>query len=263
MSNWGVSVPCGGSVLTGTAETTSGNPAFTFGAWRELVAAVPAGVCSLILSRTTGASVGQMCVQVAVGVQNSEVVIATFTYVVETHTSHVADTMTLPITVPAGQRLAIRTAADAASRSARWRVDFMRGTGLLPIGGSQVELYGFTQATLSGTPITAEPLGVWGTGVEVVASTPRRARAFAICGFDGVVGGTLRGMIGVFYGSSDHLAASPIAAGASSTGSNMAPLSRPSFLMCDIPAGSNLRLRTLTDESTGTPTRDFQLHLVY
>lgn len=262
MSNWALAVPSGRhSQLSAPATSTSG-PAFTYGAWAELVAAAPPGVTGIMLLRTTALDEGQFSARLAVGSVGAEVVVATLAAAVTSAIASTADFAYLPIRVPHGSRLAIQNAAATSARSITWRVAFVTGGGLFPVAGSRIDLHGFTLGTMLGTPITAGASGAWGTGVEVVTATPRRARGVAITGWGSANAVAYRGGVGVFYGASDVLAAPVVAIAAQNGGNALNALATPQFLPCNIPAGSNLRLRAF-HELAAAPTRALQLHLLY
>ena len=264
MSNWPIAVPGGRhSDLSAAVTSTSGGTAFTYGAWSELVAACPGGVVGINLLRTSGPQTEQNAIRLAIGSAGNEVVIATLATVVTSNSAHLADHLRLPITVPAGARLSISVAAPSSSRNHRWRVGFVIGGGLYPLAGSRIELYGHTLSTLLGTTVTSGAGGAWGTGVEVVSATPRRARGLAITAFGAHNSQTLRGLVAAFIGTSDVIAGPVFGAGTNTTNNVVQALSTPQFAPCDIPAGTNLRLRALNDDGITTADRAYQLHLVY
>lgn len=266
MSNWPISVPGGIRAAVSSAVTFNSGVAPNYSAWQQLVASIPQGVVGVVLHRMNLATNGavELTFQLALGSAGNERVIVEPIWVssIQSNNSTSAQSIFLPISLPAGERLSISASRAVSAQSAVFRVEFIFGSGLYPLGGSRIATFGFDPSTQVSTTLTAGASGTWGTSVQVSASTPLRASALAIGGFGGQNGVALRGLVGAFYGTSDVLCGPAVAVCSSATGNTVIPAGSPLFLPCNIPRGSDIRLRLL-HETAATPARNFSLHLVF
>lgn len=264
MSNWALSQAT--AVASTTRLTVTPNAtAHTKGAWTQVVASVPTGVCGIFIATEVAVSqvYPRMFLDVGIGAAGSEVVIVP--NVVIASVDYYRDGgkhLYLPIQLPAGQRLSLRLqSADASISSIAFQVTFQLGTPLTPVGGT-VTVYGADTANTRGTNVTAGASLAYGTAVQFVASTPYRARGIAVTMF-GSDGGTDGYFIGsrVVYGTST-VAASPVFThcvyGLETKGS--AQLIH--FVPCSIPAGSDLRIQSYSVDPF-LPRRGYVLYLLH
>ncbi len=261
MSSFPVSVP--GRRVSSAYNTVNASSAKmpNFGAWVTLATTIPHGVTGVFLYQMNNL-VTTFGVRLGVGAAGSERVVSEPHLWLSAHSNGPTQVgrALIPIRLPAGERLAISTTHVDWIVGNPWRAEFLYGSGLYPIGGRMTRTHGMDLSTLEGAQLTAGASATWGTGVEVVASTPDRALAISFMGRGGHNNTAIRGLVGAFYSGTDILAAAsfPVSGGSDS----MDNILIPQYAPCSIPKGSAISLRLL-NEAAAAPTRRFAISLVY
>lgn len=263
MSNWPLARA---SISYGevTANVGPSGTANTKSAWVELVAAAPAGVQGVVLRWGPPSTEypDLVAVDIGVGGAGSEVVVAHDIMMLDQPYGAARCSWVLPIALPAGQRVAIRAqSAGTATATVPYIVEFVRGTGLWPVGGSTILAHGYNASTTNGTTLQHGGYG-YGTAVEMVASLTRRALGFAI----GMVGQGNNDFGGRYSSARVRLGASGPLIGPSvafQSSRNVWTLGQPlQFFPVAIPAGAALYLEAYNSDGW-TPQRDFVLYTVH
>jgi hypothetical protein len=220
-------------------------------------AAAPDGVQALLITRTNGASL-RFLMDVAVGGSGSEFVVAEdLAFTVTDQYRSGAWAQVVPLSVPAGARVAFRTQSDGASRANEFSLSFVVGGGLYPTGSGKVTTYGAIPASTEGTSVVGGFL-VYGASVEFVASTPAPVRAIGVQQIGLGVGNGLTSRARVLAGSQDIGAVwafSQFMTEAQFSGSGIC------FFPCSIPAGVQLNIQHADDANVGA-TRRYILYTV-
>lgn len=152
------------------------------GAWTQVTASAPTSVSALLLYRLAQ-NTGPMLVDIGVGAAGSEVVVAERLFLQGVDGSVSSQTLRVPITVPAGVRVAIRAYDITPGSSAIWvTAYFERNGSMVPFAGSRV--ISRAASGYEGTTVTASSLYSWSAAVQVVASVelPVKGLAFAVWG---------------------------------------------------------------------------------
>lgn len=235
----------------------------SYGAWAELASSIPANVYGFNLIRTASPFTGPLAYNIGVGAAGSEVIIAADIFAAIAGTSDTTQCIVLPLKLPAGQRLAVQAIRPTAAGTAtNHRVEWITNPWLLPVSGSRVVTYGFNNVDVQGTLIASGINSAFGTSVQMVSSTPRRARGISITGYLVDNGVTLNGLVQCVLGTSTNPVGPVFAARAATTTPFMADINTPKFYPCDIPSGSDLRLRVFNTGATASE-RYFTLHLLF
>lgn len=261
MSNWPLLISTGRFGPSSGVTVTSGiSPAY--GAWAQLSSSIPDNVVGVNLIRTTAPTGDRFTVNLGVGASGSEVIIAEDMLFAIGSTVDTTQAIVLPLKLPAGQRLAIQVSRVTSTANTTFRVEWITNPWLLPVSGSRIATYGFDLTAQLGTLLTSGTSAAFGTSVQVTSSTPRRARGMAITGWGVNNGVTLQGLVQCVIGTTTNPVGPVFAAKANTTTAFMNEVAVPRFVPCDIPSGTDLRLRLWNNAATASE-RYFQLHLLY
>lgn len=259
MSNWGL----GGACLLGRSSevtATTGASGSVYGSYVELFASTPRGVEGVIFHATNASSNFRTLVTIGIGAAGSEVEIATDIPITWWNSSFAHSTW-LPVRVPPGVRLAFKVLSNSVTNTRAAFVELLGTGGLHPLGCSRLIGYGHTSGAV-GTSVTAGASGAFGTSVQLVASTPRDARMIG----HGVLGDQnnveLRGCVGTFAGAGAIEIAPRVGVHVSQSENHGAPLLRPIFVPCHIPAGTDVRV-ALANYNAANPRRGVFVILGY
>ena len=165
----------------GTTVTASAT-ANTKGAYAQLTASTPQAAGAIIVSLVAGAA-ADMLVDLAIGTAGSEtVIVANLTTSVGTGGSNNQGApLLLPISIPAGTRLAARCQATVGNSTCQVAVHLLRSTLIMASGLSRVVTLGADTTDSGGTTIdpgaTLNTKGAW---VQMTASLSIPIRALAI-----------------------------------------------------------------------------------
>lgn len=243
-------------VTTGAPVLTAHASAHTKGVYTELIAST-AYDCDGLLCMTCGsaASVGAM-VDVAVGAAGSEIVI--FPNFLVGSTGRVVQWFHIPVSVPAGSRIAARCQGVTGGTAVTIQAHVIRRGGWHTPSGGRIEALGANTATTRGKVIdpgaVLNTLGAW---AELSAATAQDISAVHL--FLGNGGNTaptdlstngFRVQLGIGAAGSEVLALGSLGFGSSSTGA-YGPL--PLFWFpLSIPAGSRVAARALANTTDAT-----------
>lgn len=251
MSNWGV----GGACLLGRSNqvtATTGATGSAFGAWVELMAAVPRGVEGILLHFVASSSNFRTLVRLGIGAAGSEVEIATDVPVTFASAA-TAYSLFLPLRVPVGQRLAIRLLSNSTLNTRTCFVELLGSGGLTPQGCSRIIGYGHTSGA-AGTSVTAGASGTFGTRVQIVATTPSTARYFGVSMAGQQNNVVFRGAVATYAGATTTEVAPRWLAEFSQSENHGSPTLRPIMLPCQIARGTDLRV-ALANYNAANPVR--------
>lgn len=253
MSNWGLSALSSVATASSSVVVTHDSGSATVpGAWYELTSALPAGGPWFLTLHVIGTSQARNYkVDIGVGASSSEVLVVDGFPVSIIAQTNTADSIRLPVAFAGGQRVALRLQSDAASSAdMRFLAQWSRLSALAPYGCSQIIGYNWSGGgNVAGNAITSGVSEAFGTSLEVVASTPRRARFIAIASLGQTNSTDFTGVIRVTYGATDNLAA-PYQAVGQVSGFTRSRCVLPTFAACDIPAGSTLHVSAAKNTTT-------------
>lgn len=235
----------------------------SYGSWAELSSSIPANVFGFNLIRTASPGTSSLSYNIGVGAAGSEVIIAADIFAAIAGNSDTTQCIVLPLKLPEGQRLAVQAIRPGAAGTAvNHRIEWITNPWLLPVSGSRIVTYGFNNVDVQGTLITSGINSAFGTSVQMVSSTPRRARGISITGYFVENAVVLNGLVQCVLGTSTNPVGPVFAARAAATTAFMADINTPKFYPCDIPSGSDLRLRVFNTGATASE-RYFTLHLLF
>jgi len=154
-------------------QTTNGLNAF--GSWVQLTASSPIDVCWIDVSLfPTNNSSTRVAWQIGVGAAGSEKVIIDSMVDGSNTGSSDAGFYSFPISIPAGTRIAVRSAGSAAADAGNFCNVRLYDGDFFQEGAAGVDALGFVAASTTGTTVTAgTPTGTKGSYAQIVASTSR------------------------------------------------------------------------------------------
>jgi hypothetical protein len=186
---------------------------------------------------------------IGIGASGSEIILIADVFVARV--ANTAATVLLPIRVPSGSRISVRTASTTVSAIATVTIHLISGGFDRPVGRGLVTTYGANSATSSGTSVdpgaTINTTGAW---TQLTASTTVATRALAL-NFGNQ--GTALGMFWLFdvgvgaSGSEQVLLPNLLAS--STSAKDLDPSGYPP-LPVNIPEGSRIAVRSQCNLST-------------
>ena len=171
------------ATTTGTSITASAS-ANTKGAYVELVSAanndLDSNSIELVFDGLNSA-LGDFLVDISVGDAGFEEVVIHNVYVKTTSTpGALVSRVTLPISFQSGVRISARCQANNSSLAINMFIILSSGNFKQPTGFSEAVAYGDDEATSTGTLVARSSVGVFGSWVEITASTTDEIHAIAI-----------------------------------------------------------------------------------
>jgi hypothetical protein len=162
------------NIVTPLVSVTTGDTAHTMGAWTEMIASTAADAGLLVLYASPGANGvdSRTLVDIGVGAAGTEVVKVP-ALPVGGHTSPYPTV--IPLSVPAGSRVAIRTQGGVISRATNWGLHLYDVPDTATSSDGTVDVYGADTATSLGTYVVSS--SGW---VQMTASTTRAYRALVV-----------------------------------------------------------------------------------
>lgn len=250
---------------TGGGTLTSGAAANTKGGWTQVVAATTGDAQWVVLQvlKPYGTSPNSYGIDIGIGAAGSEVALVSNLTLAGGTQPLVA--YQLPLTIPAGSRIALRSQNNTASAPCYYTMQTFADSAFGGVSGSAIDTFGFNASVTLGTALdpgaTANTKGAW---AQLVASTPA-AIAGIVASFD--TQGRTTGTSNIDY-------LFDIAIGASGseriilpnyynfmTGAGLATLITVSDLMpLAIPAGSRIAARCQSGNTTADRTVGLTLY---
>lgn len=225
----------------------------TKGAWTQLVAATtyPTSWVTVYLAQVTN---GRILVDIGVGAATAEVVMIPNLHIDATATN-IAQSVTLPLSIPAGSRISARTQASVASAQSQIVVQLGASSMANPEEFGVVTDYGTNTATSGVTALDpGNPVNSYSTWVQLVAATtyPISWLSVSVAHNGAVLTATTYWSvdIGIGAGGSEQLVIPSISV--MGTGGNDGPV--PSFIgyPCSIPDGTRIAARPRASITTAT-----------
>ncbi len=160
-------------------QITSGGTANTKGSWTEMIASTSFDYEKLVLNLSSFS--GEHLIDIGIGAAASETVIIPniLFAVLGVVTGRISDYIEIPISIPAGTRISVRSQADGVSKIFRISAIGFSGSFLNPVGISKIVAYGPDTAT-SGA-VTIDPgatANTKGSYVEITSSTNEDLKGF-------------------------------------------------------------------------------------
>lgn len=238
--NTGVSGQLGTAVATSASTNTKGS-------WTQLIAAT-ASDCVLALITLTQINAVNIAVDIGIGASGSEVVVIP-NIVCAVNNSNFGNgswSVLVPLNIPAGTRVAARSASNAASQTSHVSMVLLDGSFDQAEGISGFDAIGFVSGSTVGTAV-APTSGSKGAWVQLISATAKDYAGFFICAdWNGATGnsGSVDFDIGIGASGSEKVIVPDICIGTPSTSSyiNMTYPIIP-YLPIEIPVGMRIAAR--------------------
>lgn len=247
----------------GLSGLTGGATAYTKGAWTQVSASTTADTAAIMFQVIkTGGNVTS-AIDIGIGAAGSE--IALVSNLLISNTAQIAVIYQMPLSIPAGSRLAMRMATEGTSQNVYYRVSLFDDTSLSTAAGSAIDTYGFNSATNNGATIVGGGAAK-GAYTELTASATADLAGFLLA-FDSqghttaANGGDIVFDIAIGAAGAEQVIL-PNTWNYLTAGTNVAQLQymNTSFIPIQIPAGSRIAARAQTAIST-SPDNNFGLTL--
>lgn len=232
-----------GADSRGTQVTSSGT-ANTKGSWTQLAASTPFAAHLIVLHWTIESDTPAVLLDIGVGASGSEQIIVPDLYFQPRQDSF-STLVAMPVGIPAGARVAVRTAASSTSVLSDVALELIAGGSALMSPLRQVTAYGANSATSGGVLTdaggTANVKGAW---AQVTASTTSAHKGLLIAiSINGSAGGTGTRLDVAVGGSGSEQIIIPDFQVNSTWGGARQP-NHSIMYPVDIPAGSRLAIRS-------------------